>query len=172
MSSIRRGELPPSSLLDSYRQQGVYTDCYVIELPGPVSQSGYVEAFYTTALFKVERSILALLASRPATDSQARQLAYGEIDEFSAWSVENRTDNQLLLCDMLGHTRSWLMSEPGNDSPATTRLYFGSAIIPKQAKLSGEASYGFAFHALSGFHHLYSQALLRSACVRLQKLHR
>lgn len=168
MNVIQSGELPREALLDKYKQDGAYTDCYFIDIPRAVSQAAYVEAFYTTKLFKVERFILALLVQRPSTDVQAKLLASGEAINFAAWSVEGRTPDQLLLCDFLGHTRSWLMSAVSKDGDSSsTRLYFGSAVVPKIDRASGRASFGIAFHMLLGFHRLYSRALLRSACSRL-----
>jgi len=168
MNVIRPGELPREALLGKYKQNGAYTDCYFIDIPRAVSQAEYVEAFYTTKLFKVERFILALLAQRPSTDAQAKLLALDEAKSFAAWSVEGRTPDQLLLCDFLGSTRSWLMSAVSNDGDSsTTRLYFGSAVVPKVDRVTGRASFGVAFHMLSGFHRIYSRALLRSACSRL-----
>jgi len=167
---LKAGKLPEEALLQSYEQQGAYADCYFMDVPGRISQSEYVEAFYTSSLFKVERGVLAIVAAKPANDMQARELADGEVDTFSAWRVEGRTENQLLLCDMLGRTRSWLMSvETEGDTGAETRLYFGSAVVPKKTLPSGEKSFGFGFHALSGFHRLYSRALMRSALSRLSK---
>ena len=55
----------------------------------------------------------------------------------------------------------------GNNNPASTRLYFGSAVVPELDAKTGQSSYGFGFHALLGFHRLYSRALLRSAVSRL-----
>lgn len=168
MNVIQSGELPRESLLGKYKQEGAYTDCYFIDIPGAVSQAAYVEAFYTTKLFKVERFILALLAKKPSTDAQAKLLALGETKNFAAWSVEGRTPDQLLLCDFLGNTRSWLMSAVSKDGDSsTTRLYFGSAVVSRIDRASGRASFGVAFHLLSGFHRIYSRALLRSACSRL-----
>src|SRR5512146_1053189 len=171
MNSIQLCELPQRSLLCKYKQQGAYTDCYSVVMPRAISHSEFVEAFYTTPLFKVERFILAALVSRPSTDLQARQLAIGEVETFAAWSVEGRAEDQLLLCDFLGRTRSWLMTEIGEKSnPGGTRLYFGSAVVPELNAKTGQASYGFAFHAMLGFHRLYSRALLRSAVSGLARL--
>lgn len=168
MSAIQSGELPRGALLNKYKQKGAYTDCYFMDMPRSVSQAEYVETFYTTTLFKTERLILAFLARRPSTDVQAKLLASGEIKNFAAWSVEERTQDQLLLCDFLGRTRSWLMSVINeNGDSNTTRLYFGSAVVPNVDQTSGRVSFGIAFHTLQGFHHLYSRALLRSACSRL-----
>lgn len=168
MTSIQTGKIPDGALLERYSEQGAYTDCYYMDVPGHISHSEYVEAFYTSSLFRVERGILATVAARPSTDQKARELANGETETFSAWSVEGRTEDQLLLCDHLGRTRSWLMSmtAEGMEEPAT-RLYFGSAVIPKSISASGRRSFGFAFHALSVFHRLYSRALMRSMYSRL-----
>jgi len=168
MSAIQPGELPQEALLNKYKQEGAYTDCYFMDVHHPISHAEYVEAFYTTAVFKVERLILSFIASKPSSDLQAKQLASGEVTNFSAWNVEGRTANQLLLCDFLGRTRSWLMSviTEGNSS-TTTRLYFGSAVVPKKNSASGRVSFGFAFHALNGFHHLYTRTLMRSALSQL-----
>lgn len=168
MTAIQTGELPQTALLNKYKQQGAYTDCYFMDLPRAVSQAEYVEVFYTTSVFKVERAILSFLVAKPSTDLQAKQLAAGEADHFAAWSVEGRTPNQLLLCDFQGRTRSWLMSVADESSNAArTRLYFGSAVVPIVDKASGKNSLGFAFHALMGFHRLYSRTLMAAARARL-----
>ena len=158
MPTIHSCELPAGALLDRYRTSGAYADCYMTEVARAVSHPEFVEAFYTTALFKLERLILAFFASRPCTDAQVRQLARGELRSFAAWSVEDRSHNQVLLRDFTGRTRSWLMVSAGPDCIGT-RLYFGSAIVPV----------GPAFNALLGFHKLYSRLLLRAGASKLQR---
>lgn len=170
MASIRPCELPDGALLSRYRRDGSYTDCYVVEIARPVSHAEYVEAFYTTAVFKLERALLGLLASLPSSDPQARELARGRRDAFAAWRVEARDANQLLLCDLPGRTRSWLMTAPASEDRAT-RLYFGSAVVPVVNRRSGQARMGVVFRALLGFHKLYSRVLLRAAVARLHALH-
>jgi hypothetical protein len=163
---VRRAEVPPESLLGRYANSGAYTDCYVTELPRAVTHAQFIEAFYTTPLFKVERLLLGLFLSRPATDLQAKQLAAGQLASFAAWSVESRAENQLVLA--AGRTRSWLMVIAGPGSlPSRTQLFFGSAVVPSRSSSGGRASMGFAFTALLGFHKLYSRALLLSARARL-----
>jgi hypothetical protein len=170
MTGIQTGELPQSALLGKYSQEGAYTDCYFADVPRAISQAEYVAAFYTTGVFRVERMILSLLVAKPSTDLQAQQLAAGETQNFAAWRVEGRTPDQLLLCDFQGRTRSWLMSvaDESGHSPGT-RLYFGSAVVPNVDPVSGRKTMGFAFHALMGFHRLYSRALLSAACARLMR---
>ena len=130
MSLVRPQALPANALLVRYANGGGYADCFVTDVPLPVSHADYVEAFYTTWLFKLERLVL-LLVAKPSTDAHARQLARGERTTFAAWSVEARAPDQLLVCDYQGKTRSWLMVEPGLDQgTATTRLYFGTGIVP------------------------------------------
>lgn len=164
MPAIQPCPLPEGALLARYRRSGAYTDCYATQVPRAVSQAQYVEAFYTGTLFKLERQLLAWFAAHPSTDAQAAALARGARESFAAWRVEARTDDQLLMCDLTGRTRSWLMSEPAGGS--STRLYFGSAVVP-----AADASPGmrFPFNALLGFHKAYSRALLAAAGSRLEE---
>jgi hypothetical protein len=168
MSLIEEMELPDISLLYRYQIEGAYTDCYVTDIPGDISQAEYVEAFYTTPLFKLERWILSWLAFRPSTDEEANALALAKRDKFAAWDVEDRNINQLLMCDFQGSTRSWLMSEPG-ESGESTRLYFGSAVVGKTDKHTGEKRLGTIYRLLMGFHKRYSRALLKAAVKRLSR---
>ena len=55
MAIIRSCELPSNALLNRYLASGAYADCYVTEVTRRVSHAEYVEAFYTTAVFKLER---------------------------------------------------------------------------------------------------------------------
>ena len=160
--------MPAGALLNRHAGDGAYADCYVTDTNGRVSQARYVEAFYTTAVFKLERLILKWIVSRPSTDAEARQLAEGTRDAFAAWTVEARAENQLLLGDFSGRTKSWLMTEAAGDGSAT-RLYFGSAVVPKAGARRRKNNIGFTFNALLGFHKLYSRILLRSASARLSR---
>jgi hypothetical protein len=169
MPSIHPCEVPLNSLFRAYKAGAGFADCYVAEVSGTVTQEAFIEAFYTSPLFKVERTMLQYLASRPATDTDAKQLADGKASKFSAWRVEAQSPSELLLADFTGRTRSWLMADPvaGRGQPLRTRLYFGSAVIPLTGK-PGEASrMGWLFHALLGFHRLYSRLLLRAASRRI-----
>jgi hypothetical protein len=170
MAAIQACELPAGALLRKYLNAGSYADCYVTELAALVSHADYVEAFYTTAVFGVERWLLARLVSRPSTDAQARALAGGTLDAFAAWTVEGRAADQLLMCDIAGRTRSWLMVANG-DAPGApcTRLYFGSAVVPARRTGGAPSGMGFAFRALLGFHKLYSRVLLRAASARVMR---
>lgn len=161
MPSIEACAIPPASFLHRYTDGGAYADCYATEIAQPVSQAQYVEAFYTTGLFKLERQILRLI-SRPSTDAEARNLASGEADTFAAWHVESRSSRELLVA--AGRTRSWLMAVPAGQ---VTRLFFGSAVVPARGK-DGRSSLGAGFHSLLGFHRLYSRALLHAARSRLE----
>jgi hypothetical protein len=162
--------MPDEALLGSYTRKGAFTDCYVTEVRNAVTLAQYVEAFYTTWVFRLERVILKWAVARPSTDHQARQLAEGAIDTFSAWRVESRSEHQLLMADFQGRTRSWFMVAPLADGDnVRTRLYFGSAVVPERDPATGKPRLGFAFSALMGFHKLYSHILLRAAGSRLNK---
>lgn len=168
MIRIRTCALPDHALLRPYLDRGAYTDCYVTEVARPASHAQYVEAFYTTAVFKLERLLLAWLVGRPSSDAQARELASGLTTAFAAWTVEARATDQVLLCDFHGRTRSWLMVAPVPDT-GSTRLYFGSAVVQVRDRRTGREGLGFAFRALLGFHKLYSRVLLRAAVNRLAR---
>lgn len=159
-TSITTADLPPSALLYKYSYNDAYTDCYVTEVATPISLARYVEAFYTTTIFKLERWILTQFVARPSSDVDARKVALAEADTFAAWSVEERAPDQLLMCDFMRRTRSWFMVAP--TANGGTRLYFGSAVVPARRK-SGELTLGSTYLALMGFHKLYSRILLRAA---------
>jgi len=165
-AAISTASLPPFALLDRYTGANGYTDCFVADVPGEFTHAEFVAAFYTTWLFRLERVILKWLVARPSTDDEARQLAQGERDAFAAWTVEARAPNQLLMCDFLENTRSWLMVEQHAGGGAT-RLYFGSAIVARANARTGRRRLGLRFRALLGFHRRYSRALLRAAGTRL-----
>jgi gamma-glutamylcyclotransferase (GGCT)/AIG2-like uncharacterized protein YtfP len=145
-------------LLARYVGSDAYTDCYSLAIRASVSLARYAEAFYTSRVFGLERWILEWLAGKPSTDAEAKLLAEGRSTGFAAWTVEDRSADQLLLCDYLGRTRSWLMTEPIEEAGEATRLYFGSAVL-KPGR--------FPFNALLGFHQAYSRILLSSAARRL-----
>ena len=168
---VRKTLLPDAALLAEYRRSGDYTDCYSVDLDRRISFARYVEAFYTTCLFKLERGILRIAVSRPSTDDDASRVANARSDFFAAWEVEARTENELLMCDFQGHTRSWFMTESlQSDGREITRLYFGSAVVARRDAQTGERNMATGFRLLLTFHKLYSRALLWSAKVRLRRL--
>jgi hypothetical protein len=169
MSSIRATEIPAGALLARYPAAGAYVDCYAVDVPATVTHAAFVEAFYTTWLFKVERFILRVAVAKPSSDADARGLAQGANADFAAWRVEDRTADQLLLGDFTGRTKSWLMVGAPGGSATGTRLYFGSAVVPVRSRRTGEARMGAAFGALLGFHKLYSRLLLGAAVTRLAR---
>jgi hypothetical protein len=126
-----------------------------VEVPACPS---YIEAFYSTRLFKIERRCGSAVAKHPLT---WRPLAAGT-RYVRRVAVEGRANDQLLM-----HFRPdtiSLMSEAvsGAETPGT-RLYFGSAVVPATPAGSGRSQMGFVFRALLGFHKLYSRMLLRAA---------
>jgi len=167
-------ELPASSLLAELRLRGSYTDGFSLTVARDVSLAQFVEAFYTTPLFKAERAVLRLLAGRASSDIEARELGQGSRETFAVWRVTERQAQQILLTDETGRTSSWLMVEqqpsPGG---AVTRLYFGSAITPRSNRLQGPGGppqFSPVFHALLGLHKVYSRQLLQAAAARLLRL--
>ena len=167
MPAVTDTPVPPDSLLGRLAaERRAFADAYTLKLPRAVSQADFVEAFYTTRLFKVERLLLTLLG-RPSSDAAARALARGEGQRFAAWTVEARAGDELLMREDSGGTRSWFKTEAGEGGGTT--LWFGSAVVPRRPPGAGAAPrMGLVFHALLGFHRHYSRALLAAAARRLQ----
>lgn len=165
-NSVHVAPLPAAALLGEYVRRDAYTDCYTAAAAGHITLSAYVQAFYTTPLFKLERLIIRAVTGIASTDAEAAELGAGPQQEFAAWRVEQREEQQLLLCDLNARTRSWLMVVPGSGS---TQLYFGSAIVRDVDPESGDRSLSIGFRLLLGFHKLYSRLLLRAALRRLAK---
>ena len=161
MTAILQREVRADSLHGRYAGTGAFADCYTCRCSGEVSLARFVEAFYTSPLFRLERGLIALALGLPSDDADARALATGRRDTYSAWHVEGRTADELLVA--AGRTRSWFMVEPDSaaDTPATW-LFFGSAVVPRK-----RGGLGWQFDALLGFHKLYSRALLAAAARRL-----
>ena len=167
--SVQRCKPPAHALHLRYVAQGAYLDCYTTVVRGAVSLVQFVEAFYTTLLFKLERLILFLLL-KPSTDSDARRLAHGESNAFAAWTVEARTEDQLLMRDFLGRTRSWFMIALEDwDGDIVTRLYFGSVVVASVNKRTGKRELGLPALASLPIHKLYSRVLLGAARMRIKR---
>jgi hypothetical protein len=167
---VQAGPLPERALLSRYTRTGAYTDCFYTDVAAQVTHVQFVEAFYTSWVFKLERWVLSLSVRKPSTDEQALQLARGELDAFAAWEVEDRSEQQVLLTDFVHRTRSWLMCEASESrSTPGTRLYFGSAIIPSLDEKTGKLRLSGGFRALLGFHKVYSVVLLDAARRNLKR---
>lgn len=156
--------VPEGSFLGAYARKGAFTDCYATTVPGTVNLPELVFAFYTTPLFKVERWLLSKALRISSSDPQALQLAEAASDRFSAWAVEHRSDNEILLD--AGQTRSWLSVRRHTPPDTSTTLLFGSVVVPMRQG----GKFGPAFHLLLGFHRLYSRLLLSSAAKRVVAL--
>ena len=142
-------------------QDGAYTDCFEVMHPMEADLSAFISAFYTTWLFRLERVVLTVSLRRRIRDADVAALAEGA-GQFAAWTVENRAEGQILLCDLSGATRSWLAVAPKEGG--TTRLLFGSAVVARD----GQPLPGLV-RALIPAHRFYSRALLRCAEWRLRK---
>lgn len=161
MAPVASCQVPEGSLLADCRRDGAYADCYVAGIDRTVTLTQFVEAFYTSRVFRLERLILKWWLSRPSTDDDARALAAGAADTFAAWRVESRRADEILLADFTGRTRSWLKAMPVV-GPHTC-LYFGSAVIPMRDAATGQPTLGRTYGLLLGFHKRYSRVLLAAA---------
>tara|TARA_R110002074_G_scaffold44782_11_gene116494 strand:- start:3318 stop:3806 length:489 start_codon:yes stop_codon:yes gene_type:complete len=161
MPDVTPCAVPQGALLQRYvGLAGCYTDCFEVTLPGTVALPAFISAFYTTWLFRLERAVLTGLLRRRIRDSDVAALASGAANQFAAWTVEARQADQILLCDLAGHTRSFLAVERMAD--AGTKVLFGSAVAPSK---SGDLGRGVK--AMAPLHRFYSSSLLRAACHKL-----
>lgn len=167
-SAIAQTTLPETAFLRRYADEGHYTDCFVTTIDIESSLPDFVEAFYTTALFKTERVILKWLISRPSTDEEARQVAGGARDSFAAWNVEERGNDQLLLIDVHERTGSWFMHAP---RASGSTLFFGSVVFRTEETPDGR-DMRWTYKSMLGFHRLYSRALLSAARSRILRTRR
>lgn len=173
-----RSDVPEGSLLHRYAVNPCgevtanYTDSFEFSVDCKVTLADFVEAFYTSRLFWFERTLLRVFLRKPATDEDARALAQNDANHFSAWTVEARTQDEILLSDFSGATRSWLMvyTEQSGNQISRTRLCFGSAVVARTDPGSDEAKLGVMVYLLLGFHKLYSRALIASSRSKLVRM--
>lgn len=176
MNRIQAQPAPPDALLHGWGPAGTFRDGYALLQPGVVTLPAFIEAFYTTPLFKTERALIGLLVRLPASDAQAAALARGERSAFSAWRVAARRPDELLMADISQRTCSWLAVRPAAPDASgapRTWLLFGSAIQPRPPRPGAPADapphFGPLFGPLLGFHAWYSRALLAAAARRLAR---
>lgn len=153
--------VPRDALLARYAGQGAtYTDAFEVMSPHDIDLAAFISAFYTTWLFRLERAVLTVTLRRRIRDADVTALADGA-NRFAAWRVEDRSETQILMCDLSGHTRSWLAVSAKEGG--VTRLVFGSAVVAAEGQ-----QLGWFVRALVPLHRFYSKALLRLAERRLR----
>jgi hypothetical protein len=162
---ITRLTAPIESLHISFRGQqperwGGYHDCFCVFIRSQVTLQQFVEAFYTSRLFRVERILLGTFLKLPSSDADAYALARGTRSTFAVWNTLVRTETELLMEDRFGRTRSWFRIQPGGSSG--TDMCFGSAVAGRRRTNRGFAM-SLPFRMLLGFHVIYSQLLLSAA---------
>lgn len=168
MFGVTKSVLPRDVLLARYEDMDrSHTDCYVAECRGHIDLETYIKAFYTGRLFKIERWLIATIVKHKSSDEQLSDLINGRSQKFSAWTLEARTKDQLLMCDYQKRTRSWFMVE---HHAGQTRLYFGSAVVQTDyLPEKPERIAPLIFKVLMPFHDLYSRLLLGGALRNLRK---
>ena len=167
MKQVIEKENPVGSLLAEQAQlSGYYTDCFSIHLEQSVTLPEFMNAFYTTPLFRLERLLLSLTVKGRMTDANVTALSRGEADRLAIWQVEARKECEILLS--AGRTKSWLMVAPQEGGGDDTQLFFGSVVVPEPPKREGDAPrLGPVFDSLLSAHRIYSRLLLSSAAQRL-----
>jgi len=170
MFSIKAAAIPDGGLINSYAiQAGCYTDCFVAEISQDVTLSDFILAFFNTPVFRLERLLLGLFASRPSTDDDVANLASGAGNSLALWKVDARDDNQLIMSVGSGPIRSWLMVVSDQTAAHTSQLYFGSAVLPVEIGPNGKPKIGKSFRIFHGVHKFYTRLLLWSTVRRLKR---
>ncbi len=149
MAKIESIAVPKGSLLAEFDPPVAYRDCFMREVSGTVSLEAFIERFYCSTAFRLERIALGLIG-RGANNADAQAVAHGKVDSFAAWTVIERREDQILLQDFQGATASWLSVQPNGQS---TRLLFGSWVRKPDRPI---------VKALMPFHRWYSRVLLGS----------
>jgi len=142
-------------------QGATYTDCYYAHVPQSVDLPQFIAAFYTTWLFHLERFVLTVALRKPIRDADISALTSGASAHFAAWHVEGQSENQILLCDVAGRTRSWFSVQPLTSGG--TQLFFGSVVVA-----SPDAPLSWPLRMILPLHRLYARALLGAAVRRLR----
>ncbi len=155
---------PRGSLIAPFAEMsGYYADAFAADAARHVELAEVISAFYTTPLFRAERSLLKLAGIR-SSDAELAHLSDGTGERFAAWTVEARREDEVLLRDVAGRTKSWLKVEPGD---GVSRVFFGSVVVPVEK--DGHLTLGPVFQLLLGAHRRYSRMLLSAAVRRLDR---
>lgn len=168
MFGVRKTALPDNTFLAQYKlNKHAHTDCYSVVLNQQVLLEDYVRAFYTGRLFRMERWLISIIVKHKSSDQQLEDMLAANSDTFSAWTVEDRSEHQLIMSDYQKRTRSWFMAVPENGA---THLYFGSAVVKTDyLEQKTERVAPLIFKILMPFHYLYSRLLLGGAVRTLRK---
>ena len=163
--SLHSGSAPEGALIRRYTTNpGGYSDRFYVDIPADVTLSDYILAFFSTPIFRMERLILNLVPSGRSNEQCVLDLASGTGDKMAGWKTEKRDENQLLLAVGDGPIRTWLMVQGTQSSETTptktTRLYFGSAVLPTSMTKDGHPKLAIVFKLFSGLHIFYSRLLL------------
>ena len=161
--SIKETDFPSGALLLDHDEnmQPAMADCFSLTLNKNVTIASFLAAFYTSKIFKIERKILAFALQKPSTDEQAIALSKSQRDTFAIWTQAYRDNEQIVLSDFKGSTKSWLMVKQITSSE--TQIFFGTAVMPTVKKDGSLGEPSKLFVILGSFHRLYSKLLLWSA---------
>jgi hypothetical protein len=170
MPKISTGSCPDGALISKFVTiPGTYADCFFVDVSKSVTLSAFIQVFFNTPVFRLERLLLALSPSGRSTDQDIADLASGTGDTMAIWKVEARNANQVIMSVRNGPIRTWLMVVEDHPIPGYSRLYFGSAVLPTQSEPDGQPKQGPIFRMFTGFHTCYSRVLLWMAARRLDR---
>ncbi len=146
---------------------GCLTDAFRCKVDFSVNLEHFIQAFFDSSVFRLERLLIQILTRKQADLTQVKKLASGTDKTFAVWQVAQRSNFEILMKVGTGPIRSWLAAYPDQDGG--TSLYFGSAVLPTKGDKNGNQQVGFLFQATVWFHEFYSRLLLKSAVRTLTK---
>lgn len=170
MFAITQGPIPDKALIETYaRIKGGHTDCYYVDVPRYVTLSEFIQTFFSSPVFRLERLLLNMSPTGRSTDQDIANLASGTGNTMAVWKVDAREENQLIMSAGNGPIRTWLKVDTDYPETGKTRLFFGSALAPTRNKNGEQRKLSWVFKVSLGFHGFYSQLLLSLAARRLTR---
>ncbi|MBL4768250.1 MAG: hypothetical protein JKY94_11125 [Rhodobacteraceae bacterium] len=170
MPTVIPGSSPDSALINTYANiPGGHTDCFYVDVSNKVTLTEFILVFFNTPVFRLERLLLSISPSGRSTRQDIADLASGSGKTMAIWKVESRTDTQLIMSVGNGPIRTWLMVDSDSRESGTSRLYFGTAVLPTKTARDGQPNQSKVFHMLAGFHEYYSRLLLWMAARQFER---
>lgn len=164
MITVKRIGVPEGSFLKAYEgREGCETDCFQADVPGHPDIDRFVHIFFDTWVFRIERRLLALLGEDYATSEDVAALAGRSSDTLAAWTVQDRSADEIILAFKRPRGRTWLQATQLDGSLGSTRLRFGSALLPNIDSEGQTASISWGLKIGLPLHRLYARLLLAAA---------
>lgn len=164
MYKVSRTRVPKNTLLKTYEaMEGSEADCFQVDVEGRPDIQRFIRIFFDTWVFRLERRVLSLMGVDYATTDDVIALAKGRQSSLAAWTTLERNANEIILAFDKPTGRTWLQVSTSDEGAETTRLSFGSALLPKRHSSKSKPAIGKLLKASLPIHRLYARILLAAA---------